>query len=267
MSEHLISIRASSWPSLFACPYGWSLSNIDKRRGPTSRRAYLGKSIHKGSEIFDKAKADGSPVPYGHAVDVALTYFLHPNDEVIDAPDDPDAKEMAKWITSMQYNYCAKIGAKRNFLMIEHRFEPVIINTEHGKVQITGQVDRMYKDEKGLGIVDQKTGKTVVKKDGSVETQAHALQMACYAILAETNLGQVMDRPSEIVGIKASHIGEVGCGFVTRGKEAILGDGTAPSLADIAAKMAKSGLFPPNPKNYLCSPIYCHHWEVCPYHE
>jgi hypothetical protein len=51
-------------------------------------------------------------------------------------------------------------------------------------------------------------------------------------------------------------------------KTPLIGDEEHPGLIEIAARMLKSGVFPPNPKSMLCSKKYCPaHAAHCRYHE
>ena len=60
--QNIVSVRASSFSSLFDCAYKWEGQHILGMKMPSSPRAHLGTAIHSGTAIYDLAmleKIDG----------------------------------------------------------------------------------------------------------------------------------------------------------------------------------------------------------------
>ena len=53
--QNIVSVRASSFGSLFDCAYKWEGQHILGMKMPSSPRAHLGTAIHSGTAIYDLA--------------------------------------------------------------------------------------------------------------------------------------------------------------------------------------------------------------------
>ena len=86
--------------------------------------------------------------------------------------------------------------------------------------------------------------------------------------MAEQASGERLDAPAEIIGLQTTKDTPVATGEVADVKTPLLGTDDYPGLIDIAARMLKDGVFPPNPKSMLCSKKYCPAYAShCHYHD
>jgi hypothetical protein len=85
--------------------------------------------------------------------------------------------------------------------------------------------------------------------------------------MAEHERGQVMQAPAELIGLQTNSKLRVGTATVDNVKQALVGTQDEPGLIQVAAKMLVNGVFPPNPKSFLCGKKYCPAYEICRYHE
>jgi RecB family exonuclease len=165
-------------------------------------------------------------------------------------------------------NYAEQIAPVHVYRAIEVQCKALDITTDDGIVRITGTTDRVRVTEDGEeGISDLKSGKTAVSADGRAVTKGHHLQTGIYKIMAEHELGRAMNAPDEIIGMQVAGTARVGTGEIRDSRTPLVGDDTGPGLIELAARMLRTGTFPPNPKSNLCSPKYCGGYSRCKFHD
>lgn len=271
-AEPLATIRASSWPSLFDCAHRWYFQNIVGLRMPSSGNACLGTAIHAGTAAFDSSKLAGDQIDVVTAVDTARAALQNPEQEVAwdDSLTPVEADGFAVRLTT---RYCQEIAPTRHYAAVELECQALDIGTEHGVVRVTGTTDRIRIIEDGRkGISDLKSGGRATEKaaDGSrrAVTKGHHIQLGIYTLMAEQASGERLDAPAEIIGLQTTKDTPVACGEVQDVKTPLLGTDEHPGLIQIAARMLKDGIFPPNPKSMLCSAKYCPAYGAhCRYHD
>ena len=131
--------------------------------------------------------------------------------------------------------------------------EPV----QNGPIEVTGTL-------KSGGRATEKTA------DGGrrAVTKGHHIQLGIYTLMAEQASGERLDAPAEIIGLQTTKEAPVATGEVADVKTPLLGTEEHPGLIQIAARMLKDGIFPPNPKSMLCSAKYCPAYGTrCHYHD
>lgn len=271
-AEPLATIRASSWPSLFDCAHRWYFQNIVGLRMPSSGNAALGTAIHAGTAAYDESRLAGDQIDVITAVDTARAALQSPDQEVAwdESLTPVEADGFAIKLTS---RYCQEISHTREYAAVELACEALDIGTEFGVVRVTGTTDRIRITEDGLkGISDLKSGGRATEKtpEGGrrAVTKGHHIQLGIYTLMAEQASGERLDAPAEIIGLQTTKDTPVATGEVADVKTPLLGSEEYPGLIEIAARMLKDGVFPPNPKSMLCSKKYCPAYAAhCHYHD
>ena len=270
MSEPLGTVRASSWPTLFDCSLRWYYQNVMKLRLPASGKARLGTALHRSTAAFDAPRVEGGAGDVAHACDVLLDTIEHP-DEDVQWDDDLKQTEAESIGIALTGKYATIIAPQRQYRAVEVNCERMDIATPDGVVSLSGTTDRVRLTDDGReGICDVKSGRTAVAADGKVNTKNHHLQTGIYRIMAEHALGRVLDAPDEIIGLntaKTDAAQRVGFGEIRDSRRPLVGDEDSPGMIEMAAKMLKTGSFPPNPGSMLCSKKYCAGYTKCPYHD
>lgn len=272
MPEILGTVRASAWPSLFDCAQRFYWQNIVGLRMPSSGNAALGTAIHAGTAAFDGSRLSGEQIDVVTAVDTARAALQSPEQEVAwdDSLTPVEADTFAVKLTT---RYCQEISPTRQYAAVELECNALDIATNHGVVRVTGTTDRVRALADGReGISDLKTGSRATEKaaDGSrrAVTKGHHLQLGIYTLMAEQATGRRMEAPAEIIGLQTTKEAPVATGEIKDVKTPLLGTDDAPGLIEIAARMLRDGIFPPNPKSMLCSKKYCPAYGTrCHYHE
>lgn len=273
----LAKVRASSWGELFDCPLRWYSKNVLGLRNPTRGAMQIGTAIHKGTAVFDGAMLTGMVAADGPVRDL-VEASVNSAVEAIDKPTDEDgtptqveydeevtqgqAKDYAVKLTA---KYCREVAPAKTYTAVEVKCVGLDVATEEGVIRLSGTGDRVEKRGDQEGIVDLKTGATAVGADGVAKTAGHHLQLGIYTLLSEAELKRPLGA-AKIIGFQTSSKLRIGEGIVENPKRALVGDGDNPGLIEVAAKMLKSGLFPPNPKSMLCSEKYCPNFSRCIYH-
>lgn len=267
--NHLGIVRASSWPSLFDCPLRWYYQNVLDLRMPSSGAAALGTAIHAGTAVYDAARLEQREASVDAAIEATREAIYNPEQDV--AWDDDLTPATADNLgIQLTAKYCAQIAPQREYSAVELRCEALDIGTEYGSIRVTGTTDRIRVTEDGRkGISDLKSGSRATEKaaDGSrrAVTKGHHLQLGIYTLMAEQASGEPLEAPAEIIGLQTSKDTPVATGEVADCKTALLGTDDQHGLINIAAKMLKEGIFPPNPKSTLCSNKYCPGHSRCIY--
>lgn len=265
-------IRASSWPSLFDCSYRWYWQNVAGLRMPSSGNAALGTAVHAGTALFDAARVNGDPVPVDAAVDASRAKLADPGQDV-EWDENLTPAEADNFAIKLTARYCQEVAPTRDYAAVELECNALDIATNHGVVRVTGTTDRVRALADGReGISDLKTGSRATEKaaDGSrrAVTKGHHLQLGIYTLMAEQATGRRMEAPAEIIGLQTTKEAPVATGEIKDVKTPLLGTDDAPGLIEIAARMLRDGIFPPNPKSMLCSAKYCPAYRTrCHYHD
>ena len=256
------TIRASSWSTLFDCAFKWQRIYIDGVHSPSGARAWMGTSVHAGTAAFDQAVINGEPIQIDDAVGVALDQLAHPNEDV--AWDNELTQRTAEPIVNrLTAMYCRDEAPKREFVAVERQYEALDIETEHGVLRVTGKVDREEKKAAGNGVLDLKTGFRIVSKDGGINLKDQYIQTGIYRFMAGD--GTPLPGKSGILGASTGKEPKFGYAEIEDDVTPLVGNDQYPGFVDMAARMLKAGLFPPNPRSMTCSPKYCPAWATCPY--
>lgn len=278
MSE-IITVRASSFGRLFDCAYAWEGEHLLRMNRASSLRAHLGTSIHASTAAFDQARLSGAPITADEAADVFDTTFWEPAEDV-DFKDPKLSTKQAELIgLTLHARYCAEIAPLMNFESVEMKLKPMDVATEGVIIRLTGTMDRArvvrYSENTtfpGLKvhkrpkvIADLKTGGRLIT-DGVVNIKARAAQLGTYQILSEYTDGE-QTAGAQIMALQTTTATQVGVSRVFDAKRQLIGHDGAPGMLEMAGKMFKIGLFPPNPASALCDKKYCGRWDSCPYHD
>lgn len=259
------TIRASSWTDFFDCSQRWYYTHIEKLTARQSHQATIGSAVHEGAAHFDLARLNGQVVPVREACEKALGYIEEQaeNTDWSEMPKDK-AVSMADLLVR---NYCTLIAPHRNWVAVESRCAGIDVETDHGLLRVTGTIDRVEETGQGYRVSDLKSGKSAVKS-GTMEAakKAHGIQLGIYTLMAEAELGLEMTAPAEIIGLNSTEDGRIGTVEIEDVKTPLLGTEDRPGLIDIAARLLKQGLFPPNPRSMMCGPKWCAGYARCHFH-
>lgn len=264
-----LTVRASSWASLFDCAYRFEGIHILGMRNIVGLRAALGTAIHAGTAAFDQARLDGSIVTADDAAGVFMDKLRDPENEYDPDRDDLSVPEAEKVGLTLLTKYCLEFSPKYNFVAVEMATKPLDIDCGGGTVvRLTGTMDRarIRKSSTGVGIADLKSGSAAVQK-GVAVTKGHGPQVGTYELLYEHSTGEPITDVAEIIGLKTKGTAEIATGTIANGKKVMVGSDDQPGLIEFAAEMFKSGRFYPNPKSLLCSDKYCPRHATCPFHD
>lgn len=268
MSKRVISVRASSFGSLFDCGMRWEGEHLMKLYRPSSLRAWLGTSIHASTATFDQAKLSGAPISATEAADVFYDKMQSPDEEVNFKDEKLSVKDATVIGATLHARYCAEIAPTMNYESVEMALQPLEIDCGDDLIiRLTGTMDRarVVRATGGKVIADLKTGGRLIT-EGKVNTKGRAAQLGTYQILSEHTDGEET-AGAQIMALQTSSSTQVGVSPIFDAKRMMLGTDEMPGLLDMAAKMFKIGLFPPNPQSVLCDKKYCSRWGTCKYHE
>jgi hypothetical protein len=275
MSKPAFTVRASSWETLFDCSLRWFETNVNGVRRPSSPEAHLGTAVHASTAFYDKARLEGQAVTPDDAAQV-LVDTIHRPEEDVAWRRDRGAKESERIGLQLHTRYCAKIATEHHYTQVEARLTPMPVETDDAIITLTGTLDRLYAEGElvrgvGLtgkfGVLDVKTGGRLVNKEGKVNVQARGAQGGVYELLAEHTFGYPINLPYRIGALSTSGTGATGVADIPNARSILIGRDDSPGLLDIAGKLMRAGVFPPNPRSLFCSPKYCPAWDKCIYHE
>lgn len=221
--------------------------------------------MHASTAAFDTSTINGEGLTIDDTAAVAVDSITQPEADVDWRGSSTDkAIEVAIKVHS---KYCREIAPSQRYELVEHTLRSLDIDMDDGIVfRLTGTLDRIRLDRYDRrGVADVKTGARAVDYDGNVIVDKHLPQLGEYELLAETELGP-MDLPPAIIGLQTGGRGQVGIGEIKGARTALVGDEDRPGLLHFVKQYFKSGLFPPNPGSFMCSPKYCPHYHQCPYH-
>lgn len=266
ISHPVFTVRASSFGTLFDCAMRFEWEQLMKRNSGSSLRAWLGTSIHASTAAFDQAALSGAPISANEAADVFVKTLWEPTEEV--GKDPKLTWRQAEVIgLTLHARYCAEIAPLMNFESVEMKLKPLDVEAEGVIIRLTGTMDRARVSRTGgkKVIADLKTGGRLIR-EGIVSTKGRAAQLGTYQLLSEYTDG-AQTHGAQIMALQTSSTTLVGVSKVFDAKRHMLGTDEAPGLLEMAAKMFKIGLFPPNPQSTLCDRKYCGRWDHCKYHE
>ncbi len=263
-----VTIRASSWGSLFDCAMRWEGEHMLGMRKPSGLRAQLGTAIHASTATFDAAHLAQEDITADQAADVFVKTLYEPENEVDYSQDDLTVKEAEKIGLILHSRYCSEIAPTMNYQSVEMPLQPMEIDCGGGvTVRLTGTMDRarVVKSDGGKVINDIKTGSRVIA-DGKVSLKGRAAQLGAYQLMSESTDGEPTVG-AQITALQTTKAAPIGVSAVFDAKKIMLGTGHEKGLIEFAAVMLRAGLFPPNPQSQLCSKKYCARWNSCAFHE
>lgn len=264
-----MKVRASSWASLFDCAHKWEGVHLLGMCIPSTPRAQLGRAIHASTAVYDQSRIDHSGITPSDAAG-ALVDELNNTDEDVQWDDDLNYRSAEKIGLTLHTDYCTNFSPKYEFVAVELTAKPLEIDCGDGVIiQITGTLDRsrIRRDHGGkIGISDLKSGAMAVQK-GAAKTKGHAAQIGTYELLTEHTMGQPVEAPGEIIGLKTKGKLEIATGEIVGARDRLVGTDSDDGLIAYAAEMFRSGMFPPNPQSLTCSEKYCPRWHKCKFHD
>jgi hypothetical protein len=263
-----ITIRASSWSSLFSCAHSWEGTHLLGMHKPAGLRAQLGTALHASTAAYDQARLDERPLTIDDAADVFVQTLHHPDREVDLSGLDLSIKDAERIGLSLHANYCATIAPQFTYLSVEQTLAPLDIDCGSGvTVRLTGSMDRARVADSALGhiIPDLKSGQRVIAK-GEVQIQGRSPQIGTYSLMYEAHTGQPV-AGGQVIGLQTSNKPQTGVSKVFDAKRVMVGTDESPGLIAYAAEMFRTGLFPPNPQALTCSERYCARWHRCIFHD
>lgn len=268
MSDNVFTVRASSWGEFFDCSLRWYYKHVEGVTAPSSMAAHLGTALHESTAAFDAGRINGSPLSIADSTDVFVDALHRPAYEV--APDESMPIKTAESIgIRLHSRYCAEVSPQFTWKAVEIQIDGIDVVTEYATIRLTGKADRLRvrATSGGVGISDVKSGKRAVGTNGIAVTKGHRPQLGTYELLTEQVLGEPITEDAQIIGMQTTDKARVGVGSIKGARALMVGDGETEGLISIAARMMKAGLFPPNPKSFLCSRKYCPAWNLCKYHD
>lgn len=268
MEKKIISVRASSFGTLFDCGYRFQGEQLMKLYRPSSLRAWLGTSIHASTAAFDQAKIDGAPISANDAADVFVQSLWEPSEEV--EKDPKLSMRQAEIIgLTLHAKYCAEIAPTMQYASVEMPLAPLEIDCgDNLVIRLTGTMDRarVVRSAFGKVIADVKTGGRLINTDGVVSIKGRAAQLGTYQLLSEHTDGEETSG-AQIIALQTTTAAPVGVSRMFDARAQMVGTDDSPGLLDMAARIFKTGAFNPNPQSALCDPKYCARWGTCKYHD
>ena len=253
-----VRIRASSVASIFDCPLrGLSIMLGLVKQCPTTAPAAIGTAVHEGTAVYDQELLNGNQIKPDDAAGVVVDYLKHPKDESVNWGKITQ-KEAERRALGVYLRYCTDIAPQLTYEAIELPLSALIVNVDDVEIELTGQLDRVYKS-KGIGVVDLKTGVNAC----SQKPEKHIAQLGVYELLAEQTLGKTLDLPGLIAQLQTSAEYKVDLVPVLNAKAVLLGNGEQRGLLQHMAGMIKTGDWPGNVSSWLCSEQYCGLYKTC----
>jgi len=270
----IATVRASSWWELFDCGLRWYAKNELGYKMPVGPPAVMGTALHKATAVYDQANMEGQPISISDGAGVYVDTLYEPGFEV-DWRDTDLAYSKAEQIgIKVHGNYCRNVAPDYEYVGVEMQTDPlnVEVNMADGevyKIRLTGTLDRARLVDAGdkNRIADVKTGKMAVNANDVAVVKGHSPQLGVYQLMAAAQSEKPIDEDADIIGLQTTDKARVGVATIKNAKRVLVGDEETPGMIELAAKMFKNGLFPPNPKSMLCSERYCPYWNKCRYHE
>ncbi len=269
MSQITVKVRASSWGKLFDCAYAWEGTHLLGMNKPSGLRAVLGTSLHASTAVFDTQRmAGGLGISVDDAAGVFVDHLRRPKGETDLRDEKLTVNEAERIGLTLHTKYCLDVSPRYDFAAVELETKPLDIDCGNGVViTLTGTLDRsrLVTGTDGVRIADLKSGARAVEK-GVANIKGHAPQIGTYELLYEHSTGVPITGAAEIIGLKTSGKPEIRIGEITGAKARMVGTAETPGYIELASRMFRAGLFPPNPQSQLCAEKYCARWNRCTYH-
>jgi len=259
-----VTVRASSLAELFDCPARWAAKYIHNMKMPTNPKALLGTAVHRSTALYDQSILTCGGLTVDESAGAAVDAIYKSDEPVLWEDEKPG--DVEKIALALHQKYCTEIAPTQKYTDIELECEKLAI-TDLGLV-LTGTTDRVREDETGFGISDIKTGRSIVNKDGDIDTKGHAYQLGLYELLAEHAGGKRVTAPAEIIGLTTAKTDagqRVGRASVPNARSVLIGNEFFPGVLQHASRMIHSGDFYGNPKSMMCHKNYCPVFHQCPY--
>jgi len=268
--EPSVTIRASSWASLFDCAYKWEGEHLLGMTMPRGPRALMGTAIHASTGTFDRGRIEHAMLTAADTASIVGDVLDHPPYDVDWTTDATLSRHDAERIgLALHGEYCNVWSPRYTFASVEMETKPLDIDCGGGTiVRLTGTMDRsrVRVQSGAVGISDLKTGGAAVQK-GRAVTKGHKAQTGTYEMLYEHTMGLAPSLPAEIIGMKTKGTPEIAVAEINGARDVLVGSTGIRGLVEYAAEMFRTGLFPPNPSSHLCNPKYCARWNACSFHD
>lgn len=267
--RRVLTVRASSWGSLFDCGHKWEGEHLQGMRKPAGLRAQLGTALHASTAAYDASRLPGGQaISIDAAAGVFVDTLANPDREVDYSQDELTQRDAERIGLRLHTSYCHDIAPRFAYQSVEAKLQPVDIDCGGGVfVRLTGTMDRarVATTPAGPVIPDIKSGRAVIER-GQVKTKGRSAQLGTYQLMHEQEHLQPT-AGAQVIGLQTTSTAAVGVSPVWDARRVMLGTEDRPGLIEFAADMFRSGLFPPNPQSMLCSPRYCARWNACNFHE
>jgi hypothetical protein len=265
MNRQPVTIRASSFGTLFDCPARWIAIHLEGKKTPNAVSAVIGTGVHHGTAVFDSGRLPAAaPVPLADAKEAAFQSVMQPEYEV-DWEEEKPAK-VADLAVSLTERYCTLYAPGVDYVAVEVSVESLLLTDL--AIVLTGHTDRVRRTADGrLGICDVKTGKQAVGTDGKAKAQGHAAQLGVYELVAQTALQLPIEAPAQIIGLQSNLTPEkqrIGTAEVDGARDVLLGDDDHTGLLHTASRLVHGEIEPwGNPKSMMCHARYCPNYATC----
>lgn len=268
--EYDISIRASSLPNFFDCNERWAAQVIHGLFMPSGSSAAIGTGFHHGTAVWDSDRVINVKPSLSAALDAVAESIEKPTQEVVwNDHTQAAAKDLA---VTLVRNYTSDLTLQLDYDVVELPMDPIVVTAANGlRIRFTGQVDRrrmrvMPDGTVRKGIIDFKTGKRIVRSDGTVNTQQSGAQLALYELLelmASGTLGKFNPLPAMVLGVPTAGKAKPAIAEIHRPHRVLVGDKDHVGAIDIIAQTVKTGAFFGNSRSQLCSNKYCPVFANC----
>lgn len=253
-------IRASSIAAIIDCPLrGLSIALGLVKPLPSTAPAAIGTACHEGTAAFDRARLEGTPITPDDAAEIVMDLVWMPGEEV-DWSGVTQEQAEARAL-GVHTRYCVDIAPTIEYEAVELTLEPLVVDVAGISIELTGTLDRVYKQESKRGILDIKTGARVMSQNPG----KHKGQLATYEILYEHTAKQSIELPGVIGQLQTSADYDVSLRPVENARDALVGNDYTPGYLYFIAQMIKTGDFYGNPSSSLCSKKYCPLYKECIY--
>ena len=254
-----VRIRSSSIASIIDCPLrGLSIALGLVKPLPSTAPAAIGSACHASTAAFDHAVAAGHNPKPNDTADIVVDMIRNPEEEVDwGMVSIPEAERRALGVHT---RYCTDVAPKIDYIDIELKCTPMLVEVEDIQIELTGTLDRacVNKDNE-FGIADLKTGARACSQSAG----KHKGQLAVYEILFENTTGEECLADPAIIQLQTSSEYMVDVKTVENARAALVGDGIQIGFLQHIARMLKSGDFIGNPSSWLCSEKYCPLHKSC----
>lgn len=259
-------ISGSMFASFFSCPLRWSKIHLDGQFLPSTAPAAIGTAVHKSTATYDASRLEDNKARWLTIDDSAeeiLQHFRDPGDEI--DWGDMRLEQAVERAVGVHMRYCADIAPAHTYTHVENTFQAMpidcTVDEQSIRLDLRGTVDRVFMRDGKYGVADLKTGAAALNQNSG----KHKAQLGAYELLAEYNLGILVEESGELIKLQTSANFRVGVDNVSNAREALLGNEEDPGMLIHMARALKSGDFYGNPNSWLCTEKYCPHFNKCIY--